>query len=626
MKTQEKPVCVFCSELWNSYELQKELGHSGVHVSMRYIKKIIDEKASQLTGEILEFKESLSELSEIREIGKQKQIASMEKGKQCRILQREIRDVENALIPEFSLKRKRDMGIKESFEDLYNSAPYADFELYYFKRYTHGIDTSDQYGRIMALLNLEQEAVQMAIAEDAPTMWALKDSNVLCYLRNSIAQYPWCAYWNEVQYSYSRPARRIEKKKVAACPECGTERPRGEWISRCTSRCLCGFIPGVIFYTMDLGCTSTCSLKHSSAAWSLYRCSTDELHDKDKDFTKLAELKNKLKDLDEGHSKMLQDMNAQMDILKSSIRNRQEIFYAGQSEFIGRPFFEIICCTRTACNGMVDLKADRCCCLCKTQHCEMCWTVHEGECQQSDIHTVETMKSKARQCPTCRAIIERSSGCPTMYCTKCKRGWNYDTGTLVHGIVENPHFWQDGSSLTMLQNTSTMWDTVQISTVQLDKIEKMYPTIGRPQTLDEPGRFIQFHMGTLGQKVFAPSQKRGLITLIGQARAAIYERFLNHMLTGTKPTSGPGPLTNTLYEMHRAESFIREVEKWAKKFLEINVEMSKERSGPGTIASRHATCLGDAMTSLYRFPEFSMGTFDLPLAHDTMRNCHIIKL
>lgn len=83
------------------------------------------------------------------------------------------------------------------------------------------------------------------------------------------------------------------------------------------------------------------------------------------------------------------------------------------------------------------------CMVCHSPHCTICGVNVEGvedhECNPDDVASLTEIKKTAKPCPSCGAPTTRISGCPQMWCTYCRTGYNYKSLTITRGPVENPH-------------------------------------------------------------------------------------------------------------------------------------------------------------------------------------------
>ena len=100
-------------------------------------------------------------------------------------------------------------------------------------------------------------------------------------------------------------------------------------------------------------------------------------------------------------------------------------------------------CGKNDCKGYVN-KKDNTCELCKTVYCSKCMEEkHENhECKEEDIQTVKLLRKDTKNCPSCATLIHRISGCPDMFCVKCKTAFNWNTLQINKRGNSNPHYYQ----------------------------------------------------------------------------------------------------------------------------------------------------------------------------------------
>lgn len=100
-------------------------------------------------------------------------------------------------------------------------------------------------------------------------------------------------------------------------------------------------------------------------------------------------------------------------------------------------------CPHGECRGFVG--PDWTCGICRAAVCERCLAALDGgdgphTCREDAIASVQTMRSLAKPCPGCARPIERSTGCPQMYCTQCRCRWDWNTLQIhIRGAFHNPH-------------------------------------------------------------------------------------------------------------------------------------------------------------------------------------------
>ena len=80
------------------------------------------------------------------------------------------------------------------------------------------------------------------------------------------------------------------------------------------------------------------------------------------------------------------------------------------------------------------------CNTCKKHFCNKCLREkHENECNADDIKTAELIYKDTKPCPNCYTRIYKISGCNQMFCTYCKKGFDWRTGEIIENNFHNPH-------------------------------------------------------------------------------------------------------------------------------------------------------------------------------------------
>lgn len=98
-------------------------------------------------------------------------------------------------------------------------------------------------------------------------------------------------------------------------------------------------------------------------------------------------------------------------------------------------------CIQENCRGFLDSKGD--CPICHARICLDCNIVkdtEEHECKQDDVSTWQELKKNTRPCPKCNVRIHKISGCDQMWCVQCNTAFSWRRGTIEHGNVHNPHY------------------------------------------------------------------------------------------------------------------------------------------------------------------------------------------
>lgn len=66
------------------------------------------------------------------------------------------------------------------------------------------------------------------------------------------------------------------------------------------------------------------------------------------------------------------------------------------------------------------------------------------ECKEDDIATVKFIKGSSKNCPSCKVLIYKISGCHVMFCCKCFTSFHWKTLKIItrEGARHNPHYWE----------------------------------------------------------------------------------------------------------------------------------------------------------------------------------------
>ena len=142
---------------------------------------------------------------------------------------------------------------------------------------------------------------------------------------------------------------------------------------------------------------------------------------------KLVQISTEMKTLREG-----KDLYSFKNIRSSHNKNPQHE--------ISKEITGIKICPKEDCRGY--LNKSYICGMCNAEACKKCYCI-KGEfhrCNPDQIKTVNEIKKISKACPTCGIFIEKTIGCPDMWCTQCKKGWNWDTEEVMEGRIVNPEY------------------------------------------------------------------------------------------------------------------------------------------------------------------------------------------
>jgi len=104
----------------------------------------------------------------------------------------------------------------------------------------------------------------------------------------------------------------------------------------------------------------------------------------------------------------------------------------------------IAACPTESCRGFLSTAYK--CGTCATQFCSGCRERKvkgiEHACDPALVATIAAIVKDSRPCPRCGTAISKVSGCDQMYCTQCDTPFSYERGTVINGIIHNPHYFE----------------------------------------------------------------------------------------------------------------------------------------------------------------------------------------
>lgn len=112
-------------------------------------------------------------------------------------------------------------------------------------------------------------------------------------------------------------------------------------------------------------------------------------------------------------------------------------------------------CPKNDCRGFLSTQWK--CGVCDSKVCKECFKIKnatsdkEHVCDPDDIETVKLIKSSTKPCPKCATAISKINGCDQMWCINCKVAFSWKKGTIVKGVIHNPHFYEWQKSLGKTQ-------------------------------------------------------------------------------------------------------------------------------------------------------------------------------
>lgn len=99
-------------------------------------------------------------------------------------------------------------------------------------------------------------------------------------------------------------------------------------------------------------------------------------------------------------------------------------------------------CPKNECRGFLSSKYK--CGICEIQACSDCREVKGDShvCDPNILESVKEIKKTTRNCPNCKSLIFKISGCDQMYCTQCHIAFCWKTGKIEKGMIHNPHYFE----------------------------------------------------------------------------------------------------------------------------------------------------------------------------------------
>ena len=101
-------------------------------------------------------------------------------------------------------------------------------------------------------------------------------------------------------------------------------------------------------------------------------------------------------------------------------------------------------CPKDDCKGYV---IDKVCGICNSRVCKKCIKIIDNDdndhvCNEDDLKTAQLILKESRPCPSCGTRISKVNGCDQMWCTQCHTAFSWRNGTVINGVIHNPHFYQ----------------------------------------------------------------------------------------------------------------------------------------------------------------------------------------
>jgi hypothetical protein len=114
------------------------------------------------------------------------------------------------------------------------------------------------------------------------------------------------------------------------------------------------------------------------------------------------------------------------------------------------------CPAKGGCNGFVTTAAeggDRGICgMCHIKVCKECERPVDGEehrCMPEDLQSVKAIAQDTKPCPHCAVRIHKLGGCSQMWCTSCRKPFDWNSGSPISAAerIHNPYYFEYMASL-----------------------------------------------------------------------------------------------------------------------------------------------------------------------------------
>jgi len=479
--------------IWSIAECDAILGDAGQDIIMSYMQSVVNSVAPQLSDRINAYTHTKDQRQKFQTLQEELRrihdsMKPMIRAKRAS-LQQQINTVIPAYIDPPSLKRRAEDDDDFSCLGTISDHLHQALQMYntklpemcygFYEMWQQGLTQIDTYGKTVSKLYLEYD-VLLLVLESVAIYLASVPTDVQAF-RNvckavsmtrllpekNVLRVNWSALTECLHRINSTwfPNHKFDifphttMRSMGTC-SCGLSRPMQQWISQCTSQCpSCRTIPGVVFYFLKVGCDVAESFRYAMHAAQLHIPQKyPEIE------TAVMEIKRSHKEINDIAKDMDRQMNdheKEMQRIRMNIETlRHEYYKTTEHDTIPshmtRPFFDVIRCDVETCYGLVDLDEGRCS-QCNRVHCPECWK-HIGDthtCTEQALENVSMIKRTAKQCPMCRCVIQKSEGCPIMFCTQCRTGFDYDTGKQITGLIDNPHYYD----MLFSEDTPTVYPT-----------------------------------------------------------------------------------------------------------------------------------------------------------------------
>jgi hypothetical protein len=99
-------------------------------------------------------------------------------------------------------------------------------------------------------------------------------------------------------------------------------------------------------------------------------------------------------------------------------------------------------CPVNDCRGFLSTRYK--CGVCGINACSECREIKKDDhvCDPNILESVKEIKKTSRNCPNCKTLIFKISGCDQMFCTQCHIAFCWKTGKVEKGLIHNPHYFE----------------------------------------------------------------------------------------------------------------------------------------------------------------------------------------
>ena len=134
----------------------------------------------------------------------------------------------------------------------------------------------------------------------------------------------------------------------------------------------------------------------------------------------------------------LVDWEVQVEALKKRLRFGERVVFPKKPLVLLSSSGQIFPCPSTDCRGFVTGKR---CAVCKHDVCVRCHEFDgaEHECNPATLESLAMLSKDSRPCPSCAALIFRSTGCNHMFCTNCRTHFDWESGHTLK-TSSNGHY------------------------------------------------------------------------------------------------------------------------------------------------------------------------------------------